>query len=62
MIQDIITYALVALAIVFLVKKFFFTKKKNVGVALIVNVEDNLYLCPLLKKVYSNDKAQCKYQ
>lgn len=61
MIQDIITYALVALAIVFLVKKFFFTKKKNVGEALIVNVEDNLYLCPLLK-VYSNDKAQRKYQ
>lgn len=31
MIQDIITYALVALAIFFLVKKFFFTKKKKCG-------------------------------
>ena len=31
MIQDIITYALVALAVFFLVKKFFFTKKKNCG-------------------------------
>ena len=29
MIQDIITYALVALAVFFLVKKFFFTKKKK---------------------------------
>ena len=31
MIQDIITYALVALAVFFLVKKFFFTKKKKCG-------------------------------
>ena len=31
MIQDIITYALVALALFFLVKKFFFTKKKKCG-------------------------------
>jgi hypothetical protein len=31
MVQDIITYALVALAIIFLVKKFFFTKKKKCG-------------------------------
>ena len=31
MIQDIITYALVALAAFFLVKKFFFTKKKKCG-------------------------------
>ena len=31
MIQDIITYALVALAVFFLVKKFFFTKKKKRG-------------------------------
>ena len=31
MIQDIITYALVALAVFFLVKKFFFTKKKRCG-------------------------------
>ena len=29
--QDIITYALVALAVFFLVKKFFFTKKKKCG-------------------------------
>nr|WP_314810533.1 FeoB-associated Cys-rich membrane protein [Capnocytophaga granulosa] len=31
MIQDIITYVLVALAVFFLVKKFFFTKKKKCG-------------------------------
>ncbi len=31
MIQDIITYALLALAVFFLVKKFFFTKKKKCG-------------------------------
>ena len=31
MIQDIITYALGALAVFFLVKKFFFTKKKKCG-------------------------------
>ncbi len=31
MIQDIITYTLVALAVFFLVKKFFFTKKKKCG-------------------------------
>ena len=31
MIQDIITYALVALAVFFLIKKFFFTKKKKCG-------------------------------
>ena len=31
MIHDIITYALVALAVFFLVKKFFFTKKKKCG-------------------------------
>ena len=31
MIQDIITYALVALAVFFVVKKFFFTKKKKCG-------------------------------
>ena len=31
MIQDIITYALVAVAVFFLVKKFFFTKKKKCG-------------------------------
>ena len=42
MIQDIITYALVALAVFFLVKNSFSPRRKNVGAVPIVNVADNL--------------------